>query len=202
IFPMRTSLSSLGRKGCTSLSARTASLLGWKETYRFTQEITMRKFITVALFLALCSMAAMAADYPKAEVFGGYQYTHLEGGYNGNGFNFALNGNFNDYFGITADIGASYKSQDGVNLNNYTYTFGPVLSLRANKAYTPFVHALIGGDHASASASGLGTATGNGFALMAGGGVDFNINRVLAFRAAQADWMLVHTGGSTSGKNF
>ena len=162
----------------------------------------MRKFITVALFLALCSMAAMAADYPKAEVFGGYQYTHLEGGYNGNGFNFALNGNFNDYFGITADIGASYKSQDGVSLNNYTYTFGPVLSLRANKAYTPFVHALIGGDHASASASGLGTATGNGFALMAGGGVDFNINRVLAFRAAQADWMLVHTGGSTSGKNF
>ena len=71
--------------------------------------------------------------------------------YNGNGFNFAVNGNFNDYFGITADFGAAYNTQSGVSLNNYTYTFGPVLSLRANKAYTPFVHALIGGDHATAS---------------------------------------------------
>ncbi|HEY6370043.1 MAG TPA: outer membrane beta-barrel protein [Candidatus Sulfotelmatobacter sp.] len=162
----------------------------------------MRKFIAVACFLMLFSLAAMAADYPKAEIFGGYQYTHLEGGYNGNGFNFALNGNFNDYFGITADFGAAYKSQNGVSLNNYTYTFGPVLSLRANKAYTPFVHALIGGDHATASVSGVGSASGNGYALMAGGGVDFNINRGLAFRAAQADWMLVHSNGSTSSKNL
>jgi len=37
---------------------------------------------------------------------------------------------------------------------------------------------------------------------MAGGGVDFNINRALAFRAAQADWMLVHSNGQTSSKNM
>ena len=144
----------------------------------------------------------MAADYPKAEIFGGYQYTHLEGGYNGNGFNFALNGNFNDYFGITADFGAAYNTQMGVHVNNYTYSFGPVLSMRANKAYTPFVHVLVGGDHATASASGLGSISGDGFAMMAGGGVDFNINRSLSFRAAQADWMLVHSGGSSSSKNI
>jgi len=93
----------------------------------------VRKFIAVACFLTLFSLAAMAADYPKAEIFGGYQYTHLEGSYNGNGFNFALNGNFNDYFGITADFGAAYKGQNGASLNNYTYTFGPVLSLRADQ---------------------------------------------------------------------
>ena len=162
----------------------------------------MRKFITVAYFLTLFSLAAMAADYPKAEIFGGYQYTHLEGGYNGNGFNFALNGNFNDYFGITADFGAAYNKQNGVSLNNYTYTFGPVLSLRADKRFTPFVHALIGGDHATTSVSGVGSVSGNGYALMAGGGVDFNINRGIAFRAAQADWMLVHSNGSTSSKNL
>lgn len=143
----------------------------------------------------------MAADYPKAEVFGGYQYTRLEGGLNTNGFNFALNGNFNDWFGITADIGAGYKSESGVNFSNYTYTFGPVLSLRANKSYTPFVHVLIGGDHASVGASGLGSVSGNGYALLAGGGVDLNFSEHLAFRAAQADWMLVHSSGSTSSKN-
>jgi hypothetical protein len=63
------------------------------------------------------------------------------------------------------------------------------------------VHALLGGDHASVGASGFGSATGNGFALLAGGGVDFNFSEHLAFRAAQADWMLLHSSGSTSSKN-
>ena len=75
-----------------------------------------------------------------------------------------------------------------------------MISLRANKAFTPFVHALIGGDHASASFAGA-SASGNGFAMMAGGGVDFNINPHMAFRAAQADWMMLHSSGSTSSKN-
>ncbi len=161
----------------------------------------MRKFIALAVFTVFISLSAVAADYPKAEIFGGYQFTHLEGSMNCNGFNFALNGNFNEWFGITADIGAAYKSQNGVKFSNYTYTFGPVLALRAHKAYTPFVHALIGGDHASASLSGFGGASSNGFALLAGGGVDANFADHLAFRVAQADWMLVHGSGSTSSKN-
>jgi len=167
----------------------------------------MKKFIAVGCLLALFSLSAMAAenDYPKAEFFGGYQYSHLSGTGNANGFNFAFNGNFSNTLGITADFGAAYQSQGGINYHNYTYTFGPVLSLRANKAYTPFVHALIGGDHGSASASVAGTTvtgTGNGFALLAGGGVDFNVSQHIAFRAAQADWMMVHGNGGTSGKNF
>ena len=76
-----------------------------------------------------------------------------------------------------------------------------MLALRAHKAYTPFVHALIGGDHASASLSGFGGASSNGFALLAGGGVDAKFADHLAFRVAQADWMLVHGSGSTSSKN-
>jgi hypothetical protein len=41
----------------------------------------------------------------------------------------------------------------------------------------------------------------NGFALMAGGGVDFNFASHLAFRAVQADWFLAHGSGGTSSKN-
>jgi hypothetical protein len=148
------------------------------------------------------SFSAMAADYPKAEIFGGYQYTHLEGSGSANGFNFAVNGNFNDHFGIVFDLGSAYKTQFGVKFSNYTYAFGPVLSLRANKAYTPFVHVLMGGDHASASVSGVGSASGNGYALLAGGGVDANLNNQrFAIRVAQVDWMLVHSDGDTSSKN-
>lgn len=161
----------------------------------------MRRFLLIGCFIGLCAMSAAAADYPKAELFGGYQYTHLEGGVNANGWNFAVTGNFSDSFGITADLASAYTSKGGVNFSNYTYTFGPVLALRADKRYTPFVHALIGGDHATASVPGV-SASGNAFALMAGGGVDFNFNRYLAFRMPQADWMLVHGNGNTSGKNL
>lgn len=162
----------------------------------------MRKFIVVACFLSLLAASAMAAEsgnYPKAEFFGGYQYSHLEGGFNANGFDFSATGNFSNYFGITGDFGSAFTTQSGVNFSNYTYTFGPVLSLRANKAYTPWVHALIGGDHASAAIPGY-SVTGNGFAMLAGGGADFNFNKYMAFRGG-ADWMLIHGNGSTSSKN-
>jgi len=37
--------------------------------------------------------------------------------------------------------------------------------------------------------------------MLAGGGVDLNFSQHIAFRAAQADWMLLHSSGSTSSKN-
>ena len=121
----------------------------------------MRKYLIAGL-LAILAMPAFGADYPKAEVFGGYQYTRLEGGINANGFNFAVTGNFSEGFGITADIGAGYKTVDGANFSNYTYAFGPVIALRANRAFTPFAHVLIGGDHASAGAEGVSVSS-NGY---------------------------------------
>src|SRR5215469_3829611 len=150
----------------------------------------VRKTAFVGLIVGLFSLSALAAesDHPKAEFYGGYQYTRLEGGVNANGFDLGLTGNFNNFFGITADFASSYTTQSGVSFHNYTYTFGPQLALRANKGYTPFVHALIGGDRATASVAGA-SASGNGFALMAGGGADFNFNRHMAFRGA-ADWMM------------
>ncbi|HEX6822349.1 MAG TPA: outer membrane beta-barrel protein [Candidatus Sulfotelmatobacter sp.] len=165
----------------------------------------MRKFMVLACVLSLFAVSAMAAEtgsYPKAEFFGGYQYTHSSvngSGYGTNGFDFALNGNFNNYFGITADFGAGYTTQSGVSLHNYTYTFGPQLSLRANKAYTPFVHALIGGDRATASVGGI-SASGNGWATMIGGGADFNFSQHMAFRGG-ADWFLLHNNGVSQNKN-
>lgn len=159
--------------------------------------------MVVACFLGLFAASAMAAEsgsYPKAEFFGGYQYSHLDGGFNASGFNFAGTGNFNQNFGITADFGSSFTTESGVSFHNYTYTFGPQLSLRANKGYTPFVHALIGGDHATASFAGV-TGSGNGMAFLAGGGVDININQYMAFRGS-ADWMMLHSNGTTSSKNF
>jgi len=151
-------------------------------------------------------MAAENGQYPKAEIFGGYQYSHLEGGLNANGFDFAVNGNLNSYFGVTADFGAGFNSQTdpisggSISLRNYTYTFGPQLSLRDNKAYTPFVHVLIGGDRASASESGV-SVSNSGLAVLAGGGADFNFSQHMAFRGG-ADWLMLHNSGVTNSKNM
>jgi len=158
--------------------------------------------LAVVVLVGLFSLSAWAgeSDHPKAEFFGGYQYTRLEGGVNANGFDISVAKNFSSSFGIAADFGSSFKTQDGVSFKNYTYAFGPQLSLRANKAYTPWVHALIGGDHASASFAGA-SGSGNGMAVFAGGGVDININQYMSFRGS-GDWMMLHSNGSTSSKNF
>ncbi len=169
----------------------------------------MRKFIVVACFIGLFAASAMAAEsgsYPKAEIFGGYQYSHLEGGFNANGFDFSVNGNFNNYFGVTADFGAAFNSQTdpvtggNIALHNLTYTFGPQISMRANKGYTPFVHLLIGGDRATATEAGA-SVSANGFAMLAGGGADFNFSQHMAFRGG-ADWMILHSNGTSSSKNI
>ena len=50
----------------------------------------MRKFLFCFVVLMVSAVAANAA--PKAEVFGGYQFTHFDGGPNMNGWNGALTG--------------------------------------------------------------------------------------------------------------
>ena len=84
----------------------------------------MRKLLTVTVLLVLASLSAAAQDFPKAEIFGGYQLTRLDGT-TLNGWNAALTGNLNHWFGVTADFSGAYTSQGGVDFRNYTYTFGP-----------------------------------------------------------------------------
>jgi Outer membrane protein beta-barrel domain len=164
----------------------------------------MRKFVGITLFLSMFSLAAFAQESgsaPKAEIFGGYQYTRFDGGVNANGWDTALTGNLNRWFGVAADFSGAYKSQNGVSFNNYTYTFGPVISWRHNQAFTPFAHFLAGGVRSSASFSGLSTSD-NGFAMMFGGGADVNVSRRIAVRAVQFDWLSLHSNGVTDNNNM
>ena len=147
----------------------------------------MRQLMILALSLGLLSLPAVAQDFPKAEIFGGYQYTHFEPGGNANGWNASLTGNVNRWFGVAADFSGAYKSGEHV----HTYMFGPVFSARTDKV-TPFAHALFGG------VSGGGT---NAFAMAFGGGVDVKMADKVAFRLIQGDWLLFRSEGYTSKKN-
>jgi hypothetical protein len=150
----------------------------------------MRKLLGVSLFVGLMLLSTMALAEPKAEIFGGYQYTHLDGGPNLNGFNGALTGNFNSFFGIRADFSSTYKS----GFDFQTYTFGPEVAVRL-PLVKPFAHALFGG----ARASGGGSSS-NGFDMMYGGGVDIGAGP-LAFRVGQFDWMVTRFSGFTDKSN-
>jgi hypothetical protein len=149
----------------------------------------MRTVTGLALLVGLLLFTGVAQAAPKAEIFGGYQYTHLDGGPSMNGWNASLTGNITSHFGITGDFSGSYKS--GVKF--HTYTFGPVISADL-KVVKPFVHVLFGGG----TFSGGGSTTG--LVAMAGGGLDVGRGK-LAFRLAQFDWMMTRFSGVTDRKN-
>ncbi len=178
----------------------------------------MKTLLSLIVLVALISVPVMAQDTPKAEVFGGYQYTRLNnvGGsgvdINANGWDGAVTGYFNKYFGVTGDFSGSYKTFSqtiqGVSVNVpvriYTYSGGPVIAYREGKI-NPFVHALFGGVHVSAKASAAGQSVSvseNGFTTMVGGGVDAQLNKAVAVRLAQFDWVYYHISGESFSNNF
>ena len=159
----------------------------------------MRILFLVGLCLVLAATPVFAQDVPKAEIFGGYQFTRIEG-QNANGWNASVAGNVNKWFGVAGDFSGAYKSISGVSVKVHTYTFGPVISFRENEKFTPFVHALFGGFHASGSGFGYSGST-NGFAMFVGGGADVKINKNIAARVIQVDWEALHANSSWSTKD-
>ena len=151
----------------------------------------MRTVMTVAVAILLLGAVVQAQqEFPRAEVFGGYQFVHFTPSVNANGWNAAVNGNLNRWFGVTADFSGAYKNGGHM----YTYMFGPTLSARSGRV-TPFAHALFGG----ASVGGGGSASA--FSMAFGGGLDVNAGSHLALRLVQADWLLFRSGGVTDKKN-
>jgi hypothetical protein len=148
---------------------------------------SLRKSLGAVLVLSASCLVAMAQ---KAEIFGGYQFTHLQPAFNANGWNASVTGNFPHVLGITADFSGSYKNNTSV----YTYTVGPVLTARLPVAQ-PFVHALFGG----ITASNGGSSTG--FAMLVGAGLDLGLRKGIGFRVVQADWLSTRFSGETRNRN-
>lgn len=135
----------------------------------------MRKLLIIFAFLEVCSIPAMSQERAKVDLFLGYEYTHYPAT-SANGLNISVTGNLTRRFGVTADFSGVYNH----GLHDYTYMFGPVFTV-PGKHVTPFFHVLIGG--ARFVNSNIGAAA-------LGGGLDAFINRRIAFRVLQADWLL------------
>lgn len=180
------------------------------------------KVLRIPVLLAISLLfagAAMAQETPIVELFGGYTFIHENLGSGGlptipgvtlparttvtsniNGGSGSLAYNVNNWFGMVADFGGSgistfHASGVGdldVSSTLLTYLFGPRISYRKNKTFTPFAQVLVGGAHITdVSTHGVTIAKAeNGFAMTAGGGLDWNVNKRFAVRLAQVEYLL------------
>jgi len=130
----------------------------------------MRRLLAVALLVLFCTAYTVAQDYPKAEVFGGFSFTHLDTeGFTAPtgvsikhwypGWEAAVQYNLTKLLGIKADIGGNYGkpvSATGVtgipSAHSYNFLFGPVISARTGR-FTPFAQALFGANRLSLGSS-------------------------------------------------
>jgi len=181
----------------------------------------MRTFFVVVALVAVLALPLMAQD--RVEVFGGYQYLRLNdvGGcgssngcpnINANGWDAAATAYFNRFFGVTGDFSGTYNTQSvsvegitaSIPLHFYTFAGGPVVAFREGKV-NPFVHALFGGVHVSASASAEGASASvsqTGYMTTVGGGVDVKVNRLIAVRLVDVDWVYYHFSGIFGGPSY
>jgi len=184
----------------------------------------MKRMLLVFGAIMLCGIPVLAQDYPKAEVFMGYQWIRFGSAMGGNpNVNFNGGGgsvayNFNPMFGLKAEFTGSgfgdhyFTADDGTRTltksgNMFTYMFGPQVTLMRGKAQ-PFGHLLMGGAYSnfygnvSGSTSATQDAGKHAFALAFGGGLDVKVSKSIAVRAFQVDYLLTRFSGravSTAG---
>ena len=149
----------------------------------------MRKLIFSVGLLLLCAAPASSASHPTGELFGGFSYFNFDTPslaidfYGGQA---SVSANFNEHVGITGDFGAQFRS--GVQL--YQFLVGPRFTAR-NPNVTAFAHTMIGTMHTRA-----GGFSSTDLALAFGGGLDVNVNKHVAVRAFQLDYIPIHPSGT------
>ena len=186
----------------------------------------MKRLLLAAALTVLASASARAQENPRGEVFGGFSYLHAGLGPNLYGWDASAAGNLNKWFGIVGEFSGHHQPSGGTvafptpmvparvvasSADLYTFLFGPRLSYRKDKRFTPFAHILPG--LARSHTSGTVTTqllvmppvvtnfhfsdSSNAFAMAIGGGLDMKLTKTLAFRVLQADYLLTRFGGAT-----
>jgi hypothetical protein len=159
----------------------------------------MKKPVLIAVFLLSFSVMVMAQDAPAVEVFGGYSYIRSNplpymdaDAVNLNGWDASITINGNKWAGFVADFGGNYGTMMRTSIDSwadvkaYSLMFGPKVTLSRGKI-VPFVQALFGVARSTYTEAGDVT-TENDFAMAFGGGVDVNINKMIAVRPVQMEY--------------
>jgi hypothetical protein len=167
----------------------------------------------VIIFLLFLFTGLAAAQIPTAgNVFFGYSYynTNLSSINRGNlnGWEGSLEGKVFPFLGIVADLSGSYGSLNfpyacgtpappvclpppAANVSVHNVVFGPRMSVSAGR-FRPFAEAMVGVGHVNANAAGSDTS----FATALGGGLDYRLVRLVAWRF-QGDYVQTRFFGTT-----
>lgn len=168
-----------------------------------------KALLLVTVFLL--GLAAVAQEFPRAEVAAMYSYARFRpapsytSGLNLNGGGGQVTFNFNRYFGMKAELAgyanskATFNDPEGsVSLtgNTFTYLFGPQIKVRTEKLH-PYFHALFGGARVGLGVRcvnlcepGAGEGSENAFAMALGGGLDIPVSHLIAIRVGQFDYLM------------
>jgi len=171
-------------------------------------------FFAVLFFtVSVCSAHAQHVDRaPAYDLFVGYSYLSLDLGESFDrrslhGFNASFTGNFNRYFGLTSDFGFHTGDIDAgqnpagvreTNFHQFTYLFGPRVTMLRNRHAALAVHALFGGAKAKTDFNDVDRTA---FAMDLGGSIDLRVTDKISLRVAQPGLLLTRFQ-SESQKNF
>ncbi len=171
----------------------------------------MRRILMIVAVLSLLTVPLLAQD-TKADLFAGYQYTHIgvtnctgDCGASFNGWNAQLTYWANNWLGLTGDFSGAYRSggyglPSNVGIHQHTFMFGPTIGSHKNPKFVPFAHALFGAANCSVSNFPTSQCFGvdsTSFAMAFGGGVDVGSKR-LAFRIGQFDYIYTRFGSEAN----
>jgi len=120
--------------------------------------------------------------------------------------------NVSSLFGLAMDLGGCKIFGNTLGLgekisgSQFTYLFGPRITIRTASPFRPFFELGFGGDRASVkcqssatsclTAAGSGSYSRNAFALAVGGGFDIQINKKFSLRPIQAEYLYTRFGNA------
>ena len=162
------------------------------------------KSLKLALGIALASAAALSAQEvqtPQVEVGLNYSWLHVHSaqGYDdrqrtGNGGSGFFEYNINSVLGLVADFGGYANTRIDDRL--FTYMFGPRFNWR-HARLSPYVQFLFGGAYVWNDLNTTST-TQNAFAMAAGGGLDYRLNKRVSIKPIQVEYVMTQIN-STNG---
>ena len=151
---------------------------------------------SVFLWMLILLGTSAFAQLPSGNVFVGYSYLSADllpgNRANLNGWNASIEGKILPFIGVVADFSGHYGTQGvpfletNADVSQHDFLFGPRVSVSVRKL-RPFAHALFGASHLSQSEFGISNSA-TAFAYSLGGGLDYRLVRMLAWRV-QADFL-------------
>jgi opacity protein-like surface antigen len=176
----------------------------------------MRNAFLLGILVICCASVGLAQNTPRAEFAAGFSIDSIDTGLGsatgisnasnretGYGFDTSITGYFHKNLGIEGDFDGHFKSKtfnlaspntgsSTARLSTYNFMGGPHVRFpTSNSKVTPFLHALLGGNHSSVSFdNNVQSLIGNArtsetdFALKLGGGIDVGVTKRAAIRLA------------------